>query len=379
MKLKNQIQERIYLDNNATTPCDPEVAKYFFEILTNTFGNPSSTHRDGQLAKALLLQSKEQIATFLNVKPQEIIFTSSGTEGMNLLLRGTFGFHPKGHIITSDVEHPCVYKTVQELEKAGCSVTYLSAGLHGGILTSQVEEAIRPDTRLIALMHANNETGVITDIDSIGLLADSLKIPFIVDAVASFGKIPCRPSTGITAMCFSGHKICAPKGAAFIFFRKGSKISPLFTGGNQESGLRAGTENLAGICALSKAIDLALVKERFAYHQTLLSRFEKNLFSSLDGIFINGTGLRVSNTVNICFEGLSGDELFMYLDLHGVRASLGSACHSGSREPSRVLLQMGLSQRQALSSLRFSFSRFNTLEEVDRASQHIVDFVKQNR
>ena len=375
------MQKRIYLDNNATTPLDPHVFAKFQEVLQNTWANPSSIHLPGQQAKALLLESRERIASHFDVRPQEVVFTSSGTEALNLCIRGVFGFVPKGHIITTRLEHSAVYETVQLLEKAGMDVSYLEAGLNGAASPAQVLEAIRPNTKLISLMAANNETGVKTDIEEIAKIAMCENISFIVDGVALLGKEPFQLHQGVSAICFSGHKFHAPKGIGFAIIRKSLKLSPWITGGPQEGGRRAGTENLAACIALATALDIAHEQIHDSRKKMVHLRdfFEKELLSACPDSKINGLGPRICNTSNICFEKVEGEALLMYLDLHGIAASHGSACSSGALEPSRVLLHMGISLKDAASSIRFSLSRFTTQEEIEKSLDIIIQGVKKLR
>lgn len=372
---------RIYLDNNATTPIDPRLFDLFISCSFTVFGNPSSIHSHGQEARAYLIKARDDIARIFGVRSQEVVFTSSATEALNMLLRGFFEPKPTGHLITSSVEHAAVYTTAKYLESQGVEVTYLDVGPMGAPTAEQLMSAIRPDTRLICLMAANNETGVITDIHAMAEVAMSRQIPFIVDAVALFGKEPVTLHPGISAICFSGHKFYAPKGAAFVLIRKGFKLRPYLTGGHQEHGLRAGTENLAPIVAMAQAA--CFVHDELGQFQepmrALRDYFEEQLKAMHPLITINGLGPRIANTSNICFQDIDGEALLMYLDLHGIAASLGSACSSGAIEPSRVLLNMGLSRKQALSSLRFSLSRFTTKDDIDKALQVISSFLHSSK
>jgi cysteine desulfurase len=360
--------KRIYLDNNATTALDPQVFTLLSHTLQHSFGNPSSIHSFGQEAKALLVKARQTLADICSVRSQEILFTSTATEALNLLIRGFFGSRPSGHMITSKGEHAAVFRTVEHMQAQGVDVTFLDIGAYGAPTPESLQQAIRPETRLICLMAANNETGVCSDIEAYADIAARFQIPLIVDGVALFGKKALSPHPGISAIAFSGHKFHGPKGVAFAVIRKGLKLCPCIIGGEQEYGLRAGTENLPAIVAMAEAAIIAQrsLEQSCLHMQTLRDYFEERVKALLPTISINGQGPRVANTSNICFEGCDGEALLMYLDLHGVAASLGSACSSGAIEPSRVLLEMGLTRRQALSSLRFSLSRFTTKEEIDR-------------
>lgn len=375
------MKNRIYLDNNATTQIDPRVLEVVIDDLKNHFGNPSSAHSFGQDSRNRLAKARQTIAHYLKVKPNELIFTSSGTESLNMVIRGYFSSKCEGHIITSNVEHSCVYATVKQLEERGCSVSYLSTGLWGTVTVDAVRDSIRPDTRIIVLMAVNNETGVKTDIESIASLAHENNIPFVVDGVALLGKEPFTIPLGVSSICFSGHKIHAPKGVGLTFLRSGQKVSPLMTGGDQESGRRGGTENMSGIIGFAEAVRLLqeVLPDASRHMKQLRDRFETELMKKLPGVAVNGQGPRVVNTSNLSFEGVDGEALLASLDMEGVAASHGSACSSGALEPSRILLKMGVSEKVARSSLRFSISRFTTELEIDEAIDIIVRVVKRLR
>ncbi len=362
------MNKRIYLDNNATTGIDPRVLEVMLPELSPTPANPSSAHFFGQKAKQKLQNAREKIAAFLNVKPQEIFFTSGGTEAMNLLLRGQFADPLKAHAISSNVEHSCVYQTLLGLGKKGWDVTYLPAGLIGAVQPDQVKQAIRPQTQCIALTAVNSETGVKHDLDAIGQIALNASIPLIVDGVGWLGKEQFTIHPGVTAMAFAAHKIHGPKGVGFAFIRSGLKLFPQITGGNQEYGLRAGTENLPGILGLSKAIELLKTELPAATHRMamLRDRFETALKNQNVPFIVNGTGPRICNTSNLAFPEELGEDLLIALDRAGVATSHGSACSSGAMEPSRILTQMGVPFEIAKTALRFSLSRDTTLEEIDQ-------------
>lgn len=363
----------VYLDNNAATQPDPRVVSAVQHYLENVIGNPSSAHTFGRTARQVLTKCRDNIAHYLGVRSDEIVFTSSGTESANMILRGVADLHSGGHIITSSVEHSCVYNTIKELEKWGYDVTYLSPGLWGAVTAVDVEQALRPDTRLISLMSANHETGVKTDITAIAVVAKKARIPFFVDGVALLGKEAVTIPEGVSAMGFSGQKIHAMQGIGFCWIKKNLKLSPLLFGGEQQFLRRAGTENLPGIVALSKAIDI-LREEGAEAAQIMLrhrNHFEKTLLDRFPFISVNGEGPRVVNTSNLCFMGREGEALLTALDMNGVAASHGSACASGSLEPSRVLVNMGYPMERVLASLRFSFSRFTSAEEIDLAIEKI--------
>jgi cysteine desulfurase len=357
---------RIYLDNNATAFLDPRIADALSQAMQKPLGNPSSPHAFGQSAKSLLSEARRCVADFLGVKQNQIVFTSGGSEGAALTLRSFLSASKKPmHIISSNLEHACVYETLEKLRgEGGVEVTYLASGLDGCVKANDVAQAITPETQLIAIMAANNETGVINEWEAIALVAERHGIPFVVDGVALLGKEAFSIPQGVSAMFFSGHKIHAPQGIGFVFARK--KLKSQIWGGAQEFEMRGGTENLLGIIGLAKAIAL-LSSDSIAEIRKLRDHLEQKLLE-LPGIAVNGAGSRVSNTCNLAFGGVDGETLLIALDQAGVAASLGSACSSGAIEPSRVLLNMGIPLSQARSSLRFSLSRLNTSEEINEAA-----------
>ncbi len=372
---------RLYLDNNATTALDPRVFKAMLAEFSGPPANPSSIHYFGQQAKSLLNAARRSIASFFGAKPEELIFTSGGTESINLLLRGLFGGRPKGHLITTSIEHLAVYRTIQWLENSGVSVTYLPVDLWGAPRPEDLEKAILPHTNAIVLSAANGETGVRLDIDKFAEIAERFEIPLIIDAVALIGKEPLSIPSGVSAIAFSGHKFHAPKGTGGVIARSNIKLTPLFTGGGQEFQRRAGTENLAGILGLAEAIQILRENqlEITRQMQDLRDHFEISLLREIPDIAINGLGPRIANTSNLAFRGIDGESLLIHLDLAGVAASHGSACSSGALEPSRVLLQMGIDRTTARSSLRFSVSRINTREEMDSCIERLVEIVRKLR
>ncbi|HSW86011.1 MAG TPA: cysteine desulfurase family protein [Rhabdochlamydiaceae bacterium] len=370
---------RIYLDNNATTSLDHRVLDAMLQDLRPIPANPSSIHFYGQEAKQKLQHARSLIGNFLGIKPSEIIFTSGGTESLNMLIKGPFLAGRSGHIITSDIEHSSVYNTIKFLEKNGCEVTFLKAGLWGTVKPEQVEGAINKNTSLIILGAVNGETGVKTDIEAIAHIAKNHQIPFVVDAVALLGKELFIIPDGVSAMAFSAHKLHGPKGIGMAYVHSSFKFDPLLIGGDQEYSKRAGTENLAGILGMAQAIDLLRHELPSATHrmQQMRDRLEEGLKKSLGNILINGEGPRVANTSNISFPDIDGEALLINLDLAGIAASHGSACASGALEPSRVLLEMGIDRKIARSSLRFSLSRQTSPEEIERAIK-IIEKVVHN-
>jgi cysteine desulfurase len=373
---------QIYLDHNANAPLDPAILSFLQnELETLQEGNPSSIHLQGKKNQQKLDNYRKDIARFFNVLPREIIFTSGGTEGATLLLYGFLQNKPFTHVISSHLEHSCIYQTLQYYEQSGVKISFLSADKWGAVHPEQVRQAIQPHTSLITLMAVNNETGVITDIKAIADIALQANIPFIVDGVAWLGKEQVSIPKGVSAIFFSGHKIGTPAGIGFCICRQTLKISPLFLGGPQEYGRRAGTENLLGICALHKAIQLVEEKQdEYSSHMRFIrDLFEKELIKNLGNIQINGSGPRVSNTSNLAFLGVDGETLLMYLDREGLAVSHGSACSSGALEPSRVLLQMGVPLPEARSSIRFSFGRYTSEAEIRSAIKSIIKVVHKLR
>lgn len=365
---------KIYLDSNATGLLDPRVADVLKNAMDAPLGNPSSPHSFGQIAKGMISESRRMVAAFMKVPQSQVFFTSGGSEGAQALIRGFLKKEQNPHIISSNIEHACVYETLEALKKEGAAVTYLPAGLKGLIEPDDLEAAITPRTKLICLMAVNNETGVKIDLERVSEIANRNKIPLVVDGVALLGKEAFSLPHGVSGAFFSGHKIHAPQGVGFVVLRSKAHLTPLILGGGQEFGLRGGTENMLGIIGLGKAVSL-LKEEQEAFIPKILGMrdyFENELLN-LPGVSVNGLGLRVCNTTNLAFEGVDGETFLIALDQKGVLASLGSACSSGSIEPSRILLNMGIPMKRAGSSLRFSFSRMNTMDEVKKAVRIIQD------
>lgn len=375
------MKNKIYLDNNATTGIDARVLEAMLPEFASTPSNPSSIHFFGQEAKIRLQNSRETIASFLNVKPHEVLFTSGGTESMNMLIRGAFRKDISGHVITSDVEHSCVDRTLKSLQEKGLEVTFLPAGLFGAVSADQIKAAIQPNTRLIILTAVNNETGIKHDTDAIAQVAQEAGVPFIVDGVSWIGKEPITIPSGIAAIGFSGHKFHAPKGIGFVFVRSWLKLAPLLTGGEQEYHMRAGTENLPGIVGLAKAVELLKTELPDATHRMAMLRdkLEAGLIQKADPVIVNGAGPRVCNTCNLSFPNTQGEDLLIALDMAGIAASHGSACSSGALEPSRVLTNMGLPPQIAKSAIRFSLSRNTTMEEIDQTIEIVSEIVRRLR
>ncbi|MEG4810711.1 cysteine desulfurase NifS [Microcoleus sp. F8-D3] len=358
----------IYLDNNATTQVDPEVVEAILPYLTQYYGNPSSMHTfGGQVGKALKT-ARLQVANLLGAQESEIIFTSCGTEGNNTAIRAAIAAGPdRKHLITTQVEHACVLNLFKQLEKQGYTVTYLSVDHKGQLDLMELEAAITGSTALVSTMYANNETGTVFPIEQIGAIAKEYGATFHVDAVQVAGKMPLNMKTStIDLMTISGHKFHAPKGIGALFVRKGFRFRPLLIGGHQERGRRAGTENVAGIIGLGKAAELAQIHlVDFSQEKKLRDRLEKGLLAIPDTEINGDRKNRLPNTTNIGFKYIEGEAILLSLDKFGICASSGSACTSGSLEPSHVLRAMGLPYTTLHGSIRFSLSRYTTEAEVD--------------
>ncbi|HDP26020.1 MAG TPA: cysteine desulfurase [Deltaproteobacteria bacterium] len=360
----------IYLDHNATTPIRTEVLDVMGELQRTLFGNASSYYGPAREARAVLEKSRAEIAGCIGANPGEIVCTSGGSESNNLAIRGAArALRGKGrHLITSSIEHPAVLKTCQDLERDGYRVTYLPVDSRGMVDPAEVERAITPETLLISIMHANNETGVIQPVSIIGSMAGKHGIVFHTDAVQTLGKIPVQVSEiNADLISLSSHKVHGPKGIGVLYVRKGTPLHPLITGGSQERGLRAGTENFPAVAGFSAAVSLALnTMERDAARITgLRDRMETEIANRIRGVKINGAGSnRLPNTSNLCFKGVDGESILLHLDLKGICASSGSACSTGSESPSHVLLAMGLDPHQAQSTIRLSLGRETSEQDI---------------
>jgi cysteine desulfurase len=365
----------IYLDSNATTPVDPEVSDAVFSSLRRDVGNPSSSHLAGQKARETVENSRREVADFLGCTAEEVCFTSGGTEANNLALTGVALVHRKGHIITSSIEHPSVYNTCRHLESLGFEVTYVTVDREGIVNVEEIRRSIREDTFLVSVMHANNETGVLQPVEEIASALKGREIAFHVDAAQSVGKMQFSlADTAIDFMTVVAHKFYGPKGVGALYIKKGESLKPLLFGGGHEGGLRPGTENVAGIVGLGKACEIAKRDIRLRVSHTLRLRellFE-NLKARIPDLRINGhRSSRLPNTLNVEIPGVSSYLLTERLG-QDVAISTGSACHAGEQKPSRVLLAMGLSHEEAISSVRLSVGKDNTEEEILRASSLIA-------
>ena len=362
---------RIYLDHNATTPVEQEVLEAMLPYLTQDFGNASSIHSFGQSARTAVERARESVAALIGARPQEVVFTSGGTESDNHAIFGTVGAAQgeAEHVITTAVEHEAVLNACQELEKRGVAVTYLPVDREGRVDPAEVKRAIRPETVLITVMHANNELGTVQPVEAIGKIAAGLRIALHTDAVQSAGKIPIDVTTlGVRLLSLSGHKLYAPKGVGALYIRKGTRLQQLLYGGHHQRGHRPGTENVAGIVGLGKAAEIARqqLAQDAARIGALRDRLEEGLLARVPQTRVNGSHApRVPNTANITFPGIEGEALVIALDLKGLACSTGAACSSGAVEPSHVLTAIGLPPEEARASLRFSLGRHTTPEEID--------------
>ena len=397
--------QRIYLDANATTPVLPEVVEAMRPFWSESFGNPSSAHHSGQRTRSAIEHARASVAKLLNCTAKEIVFTSGGTESDNLALSGILqpllDNREPAHLITTQIEHHAVLYAAESLERrsreasSNLEVTYLAPATDGGIDPATFEAALKPHTRLISIMLANNETGIIQPIGKLARIAkdyaehNATTILFHTDAVQAAAKLPLDLSgefKNVDLLSLSGHKMYAPQGTGVLFVRKGIQLAPLFHGGPHERQRRAGTENVPGIVALGRAAELAQqwlssnVESQASNLQTLRDKLEAGLLAAIPDTTINAAATpRVPNTTNLRFAGIDAESLLIALDIQGIAASFGAACQSGATEPSHVLLAMGLTPIEARSSLRLSLSRLTTEEEIDRALQIIPAAVARLR
>ncbi|MEE9615232.1 MAG: cysteine desulfurase NifS [Thermodesulfobacteriota bacterium] len=377
--------KKIYFDHNATTPVNPEVFEAMRPYLTGEWGNPSSIHWAGRGPRKAVDEAREAVSGFLNCSPPELIFTSSGSESDNLAIKGVaFSKKAKGnHIITTKVEHPAVLNTCKQLAKDGFDVTFLDVDEEGMLDLNELEKSITPKTILITVMYANNETGVIFPIKEIGRIARERKVVFHTDAVQAAGKLPLDvKDLGCDLLSVSGHKLYAPKGVGALYVKRGVRLVPLIHGGHHERNRRGGTEDVAGIVALAKACEMALSEmagegERLS---KLRDRIELGLMEAIPHVKRNGhPDKRIPNTANLSFEFVEGESLLLSLDMLGMAASSGSACTSGSLEPSHVLLAMGLPHELSHGSVRFSLGSSTTEEDVDYLVEKMPPIVERMR
>jgi cysteine desulfurase len=370
------MNRRVYLDHNASTSVHPEVLAAMLPYFSERFGNPSSIHGVGREARDGVETARERVADFLRVGKDEIVFTSGGTESDNAAVKGIAAARGRGHIVTSAVEHHAVLRSVQALEKGGFEATYVPVDGHGMVDPDDVRRALRPDTIVVSIMHANSEVGTIQPVGAIGRLTREREIPFHVDAVQTFGKLPLDlDALGIDLLSFSSHKIYGPKGIAGLYIRKGTKMVSVQHGGEHERRRRAGTENVPGIVGLGKAVE---VRARdMAGEEIRVRGLRDRLWAGLERrvpeIRLNGHPTeRLPGTCNVCFRHIESESIVLGLDLKGIAVSAGSACTSGSIEPSHVLVAMGLPLDWAMGAVRCSLGRTTTAEDVD----YVLDCVE---
>jgi len=373
---------RVYLDNNATTPVLPEVLEAMRPYFGESFGNASSIHHFGQQARAAVERARQSVADLVNARAAEIVFTSGGTEGDNLAIFGMV--HPGDHVITSTIEHHAVLNSAKRLAERGCEVTFVPVDGRGLVNPEDVRRALRPATRLITIMMANNETGVLQPVEEIGCIAAEADVYFHTDAVQGAGKVKIDVrKIGCNLLSISGHKMHAPQGTGALYVRRGTLLDALFVGGSHERSRRAGTENLPGIVGLGKAAEIAresLANGDDRNFAALRDRLETTIITNVESVGVNGAGApRVPTTTNLYFDYIEGEALVIALDLKGLAVSTGAACSSGALEPSHVLSAMGLAPERARASLRFSLGKQNTGEDVDYALSILPETVARLR
>jgi len=374
----------VYVDNNATTKVAPEVREAMMPYFSEFYGNPSSMHFFGGQVQRKVNEAREKVAELLGADPSEIVFTSCGTESDNAAILGTLDSYPeKRHFVTSRVEHPAVGNVATYLGRKGYRITELSVDREGRLDLDELKEALADGTGILSVMYANNETGVMFPIEEIGQIVKERGIPFHTDAVQAVGKIPLNlQKSTIDLLSLSGHKLHAPKGIGVLYIRKGTKFSPFLIGGHQEKGRRGGTENVPYIVALGKACELAKknMKDENTRVKALSDYLEQKILEKIPNVLVNGDSKhRLPNTVSVSFEYVEGESILLMLSDLGICASSGSACTSGSLEPSHVLRAMGVPFTAAHGSIRFSLSVYNTKEEMDYIIEHLPPIIQRLR
>lgn len=374
----------IYFDNNATTMVAPEVMEAMKPFFSELYANPSSMHTFGGQVGHSVKKAREQVAGLLGCEPSEVFFTGCGTESDNWAIHGVLATVPqKRKVITTRVEHPAVLTTVRELANRGYNVVELAVDSAGRLDLAEYEAALDENTALVTIMYANNETGVMFPVEKLAAMAKAKGVAFHTDAVQAVGKVPLNlAKSDIDLLSISGHKLHAPKGTGVLYIRKGTRIMPYMTGGHQEGGRRAGTENVPSIVGLGKACEMAndFIVEENTKVKALRDRLEAAILANSPDCRVNGGGAeRLPNTTNISFEFVEGEAILLLMDRFGVCASSGSACTSGSLEPSHVLRAMGVPFTAAHGSIRFSLSRYNTQEEVDFVAEKMPAVIKRLR
>ena len=376
---------RVYLDNNATTKMDPKVLEAMMPFLTEEYGNAFSMHSFGKETGIAVSESREKIANLLKVKPEEIIFTASGTESDNIAVRGVAkAYKNRGnHIITSNIEHPAVKNTCKDLEKDGYEVSYIPVDENGVIKLEELVNAIRPETILISIMHANNEVGTIEPIKEIAEIAKKNRVLLHVDAVQTVGKIPVYPKElGIDLLTFSAHKFYGPKGIGGLYIRQGARVARTITGGGQERKLRPGTTNTPAVVGMAKALEICFedMDNEIAKEKELRDYFEQKILDRIPEVVVNAKSVeRLPGTSSITFKYLEGESILLSLSYLGVAVSSGSACSSDELQASHVLLAMGIAPEFAHGTIRFSLGKYNTKEEMDYTVEQVVKVIEKLR
>jgi cysteine desulfurase len=374
---------RVYLDHNASTPVHPEVVAAMLPYFGEIYGNPSSVHGFGRDARAAVDAARDRVAAFLRVRPDELVFTSGGTESDNFGLKGLALVRGRGHVITSAVEHHAVLRSAQALEAQGFAVSVLPVDAHGMVDPDDVRRALSPDTVAISIMHANSEVGTIQPLRAIGAIAREAGVPFHVDAVQTFGKVDIDvDAMGIDALSFSSHKIYGPKGIAGLYIRRGTKMVSIQHGGEHERRRRAGTENVPGIVGLGKAVEIRArdMKAEAERVSALRDRMWEGIRARVPDVRLNGHPTeRLPGTANICYRNVESESIVLGLDLKGIAVSAGSACTAGSVEPSHVLVAMGVPLDWAMGAVRSSLGRSTTPEDVDYVVASVAEVVAKIR
>ena len=374
---------RVYLDHNASTPVHPEVVAEMLPYFSDVYGNPSSVHGFGRDARAAVDAARDRVAAFLRVRPDELVFTSGGTESDNFGVKGLALARGRGHVITSKVEHHAVLRSAQALEAQGFAVSYLPVDQYGMVDPDDVRRALRPDTIAISIMHANSEVGTIQPIRAIGALAREAGVPLHVDAVQTFGKVEIDvDAMNIDALSFSGHKIYGPKGIAGLYVRRGTKMVSIQHGGEHERRRRAGTENVPGIVGLGKAVEVRArdMKTEAEAVSALRDRMWEGIRARVPEVRLNGHPTeRLPGTANICYRNVESESIVLALDLKGIAVSAGSACTAGSVEPSHVLVAMGVPLDWAMGAVRSSLGRSTTAGDVDYVVASVTEVVRRIR
>jgi len=381
----------IYLDNAASTAVHPEVVKEMIPYFDTQYGNPSSIHQFGRKAKNAIQKARKQVAALIGAEPDEILFTSGGTESNNIILYGISNIplrtrstkKDRNHIITSSIEHEAILQPCKNLEEIGCKITYLPVDESGMVDLPDVANSLTEDTIIVSIMFANNEVGTIQPIKEISELCKKYDVLFHTDAVQAVGKVPINvKELGIDALSVSSHKINGPKGVGALFIKKGIKPNPIILGGGQENGMRSGTENVASIVGFGKACEIAKEKlnENISHFQTLHSSILSKIVKEIPHVKLNGhTEKRIFNNIHLTFLGVNGEDLIIKLDEHGIAASTGSACSVHTQKASHVLKAMGFNHEQITGSLRISFGYMNTLDEVKQAVEVLKKVVSELR